>query len=710
MYRWIPYAFVRIVVFFSGGVLLAIYYPDCFQDSTSFLIFCVSGIVYLILALYYSRLRINPGFVGMLAIFMAGYINVQWKNESRRSDHLINIRDTITHYTVVVTKPAQEKERTWKYEATILEVKTNLGWTHAIGKILLYASKEGVSEQRRPKSHEGGQRPPKSYEGGFRPGDNLLIKGVPRLIQPPANPGAFDLQKFSAYKNIFHQHFIRNDDDIKWLGNKPANKFLHYATMSRLWADSVLRAHIHGKREQSLASALVLGVTDGLDNDLLNAYSASGAMHVLSVSGLHVGIIYWVILMIFKPFQKLKYSKWILAATSLAVLWTYAFITGLSPSVLRAVMMFSFVALARPIGRQTNIYNTLAASAFILLVYDPYMIVSVGFQLSFVAVIGIVGLQPPLYRLWEPDSRFWDEVWKITSVSIAAQLATFSLGLFYFHQFPNYFLITNLLVIPLSFIVLLMGIGVIFVGYSAGIASVLGWALEWIIRILNEGVFLIERLPFSVFDNVYISKLQCCILLLLVVVIYAWVETKRSVPLIIGSLLCILYSMDQWIHLQKDVKTPKAIFYNIPGHTAIDFIEAGRTNFVSDSAMAHDVSKIEFHVVPGRLLAGVRNVQAGAAVSKELNGCALMVWNKKTIVQIKDPTFVVPANLEVDIIIISNNAVRSIGTLMSRVKAKEYIIDSSNSFRAASRLLEESQSLDIEITSLLHHGAYTKII
>jgi competence protein ComEC len=700
MYRWIPYAFVRIVVFFSGGVLLAIYYPDFFQDTTSSLIFCSSGIAYLILAFYYSKFRLNPGLVGMLAIFMAGYINVQWKNESRRNDHLINIKDSISHYTIVITKPGEEKARTWKYEAKILEVNTDLGWKHSNGNILLYVSKKSPIAAR----------PRKSYEGGLHPGDNLLIKGAPRLIPPPANPGEFDLRKFSSYRNIYHQQFIRSTDDIKWLGNKPANEFLHYATMSRLWADSVLRAHVHGKREQSLASALVLGVTDGLDNELLNAYSASGAMHVLSVSGLHVGIIYWVILIIFKPFQKLKYSKWMLAATSLVVLWTYAFITGLSPSVLRAVMMFSFVALARPLDRQTNIYNTLAASAFILLVYDPFMIVSVGFQLSFLAVIGIVGLQPPLYRMWEPNSRLWDEVWKITSVSIAAQLATFSLGLFYFHQFPNYFLLANLFVIPLSFVVLLMGIGIILVGYYAAVASVLGWTLEWIIRVLNEGVFLIERLPFSVLDNIYISKLQCCILLLLVVVIYTWSETKKLVPLIIGSLLCILYSMDQWIYLQRIVKPSKAIFYNIPGHSAIDFMESGRTYFVSDSAMGHDVLRIKFHIAPGRLQSGVKNVQKGVTVSREFNGCALMVWNEKTILQIKDPAFVVPANLEFDIVVISNNAVRSIATLTPWLKAGEYVIDSSNSFRNASRLLEESYSLDIKITSLLHQGAYTKTI
>jgi competence protein ComEC len=333
------------------------------------------------------------------------------------------------------------------------------------------------------------------------------------------------------------------------------------------------------------------------------------------------------------------------------------------------------------------------------------MIMSVGFQLSYLAVIGIVGLQPPLYRLWEPDSRFWDEVWKITSVSIAAQLATFPLGLLYFHQFPNYFLLSNLFVIPLSFVVLLMGIGVILAGSFASVAAVVGWALQWIIKILNEGVFLVERLPFSVLDNVYISKLQCVILILLVVLLYMWIDTKRLMPLVIASSLCILFSLDQWIRLGTGVSQKRVTFYSIPGHTAIDFIESGRSYFVADSTIGEDASMIKFHVLPARLHAGVRTVSRGPDLGRELTGCALMVWNGKTILQINDPSFFIPGNLEVDFLVISNNAVKSVTEL---VKAKEIIIDSSNSYKLAGRLLEESKSLDLKVTSLLHHGAYTK--
>jgi hypothetical protein len=232
-----------------------------------------------------------------------------------------------------------------------------------------------------------------------------------------------------------------------------------------------------------------------------------------------------------------------------------------------------------------------------------------------------------------------------------------------------------------------------------------GWVLEWIIKILNEGVFLVEKLPFSVLDNVYISKLQCVLLILLVVLIYVWIDTKKLTPLIIASSLCILFSLDQWIHLERDVNQNRVTFYSIPGHTAIDFIESGSTYFVADSTIGEDASMIKFHVLPARLHAGVRTVNQGNALRRELTGCALMIWNGKTILQINDPSFLIPANLEVDFLVISNNAVKSVADL---VKAKEIIIDSSNSFKLAGRLLEESRSLDIRATSLLHHGAYTK--
>ena len=238
--------------------------------------------------------------------------------------------------------------------------------------------------------------------------------------------------------------------------------------------------------------------------------------------------------------RSLAWSAWFIAIISLVCLWAYAFVTGLSPSVLRAVTMFSFMAVAKPFSRSTNIYNTLAASAFILLLYNPFLIMSVGFQLSYLAVIGIVYLQKPLYNLWDPQNKIVDWCWSITCVSIAAQIATFALGLLYFHQFPVYFLFSNLFVIPGSFVVLVLGILLLAVSYFSPAAFAVGWLLEWTIKVLNIGVFAVEDLPYSLINGVYLTTFQCWLLMGVIILFILLFEFKRF-RYVIGVLILVLY-------------------------------------------------------------------------------------------------------------------------------------------------------------------------
>jgi competence protein ComEC len=250
------------------------------------------------------------------------------------------------------------------------------------------------------------------------------VKGNPNPIKPPSNPEEFDYRRFLQFRNIYHQHFVRKDG-IRTIDFAPRSMVVYYALACRSWAMEIITDNISGKREQALASALILGVKDGLDDDLLSAYKTTGSMHVLAVSGLHVGILYGILLLILKPIRKVRYGACVVAGISIGMLWAYAFITGLSPSVLRAVSMFSFAAIANGAGYRTNMYNTLAASAFFILWIDPFMLMSVGFQLSYLAVLGIVYMQSGLYNLWAPEKRVLDQIWKVTCVSLAAQLATF---------------------------------------------------------------------------------------------------------------------------------------------------------------------------------------------------------------------------------------------------------------------------------------------
>lgn len=686
MFRWIPYPFVRVVVFFCTGTLIAIHAPGVIGESGAQWIFIACCSLYMLLAFTRQQTQFNPGFFGFLAILAGGYCYLLLHTQSRRADHILHIKAPAAYYTAVITKPAEEKEKSWKLEAEVSAIRLDEVWSEKTGKILLYIPKNSVSEP-------------------FRYGDVVMVKGSPQVVRGPLNPGEFDYKRFLSFKNIYHQHFVRGED-IRFIRSAPPSIFIGQALAIRQWADGTLKKYVNGKREHALASALVLGVTDGLDNDLLNAYSATGAMHVLSVSGLHVGIIYWMLLMICKPLARFKNSKWIVAAISVFVLWGYAFVTGICPSVLRAVSMFTFVAIAKPWNHRTNIYNILAASAFCLLLYDPFMIMSVGFQLSYLAVLGIVTLQPPIYRLWEPRQWYWDEIWKVSAVSIAAQLATFSLGLFYFHQFPNYFLLTNLIVIPGSFLVLVIGVGVMLISFVQPVAAGLGRVLEWIIKAINETIFFIEKLPLSQLTNIQINALQCFTLIILIAMFFLWRETKKTSWLVYASVLCCVFSAGQWSQYNKTFPVRMLTVYNVPGHTAMDFSSQGTVYTVGDSALLSDKRKTSFHVQPNRINSRAGKVMGEPPARMLFEGCMLVVWSGKTIVHMKSNLSRIPDDVKVDYLVVSNDALKDADVDWDRIHPADVILDSSNSFRHADRIVAELRNKGVRVYSVLHDGAF----
>ncbi len=430
---------------------------------------------------------------------------------------------------------------------------------------------------------------------------------------------------------------------------------------------------VSGKDERAIAIALVLGVTDGIDNDLQNAYAASGAMHVLAVSGMHVGIIYAIILLLFKPLNKFKNSKWVAAIVSLVCLWVFSFITGNSPSVLRAVTMFSFIAIARPFGMRTNIYNTLAASAFVLLIYNPYLIMSVGFQLSYLAVLGIVYLQRPLYQLWEIENTLGDWTWKITCVSIAAQASTFALGLLYFHQFPTYFLISNLFVIPLSTFVLIGGIFLLGVSSISALATFVGVILEWLIKALNWIVFKTEALPFSLINDIHLTIFQCWLLMGILVSFILLFEFKSVKWLYAAFSFTILFTIIQWNNFSVNVDQKQMVVYSISNHGAIEFIDHGRSYFYADSILANDDERVKFHIQPYRLAHGISETQKEARFATEKKGVKYFDWDGKTIAWVDNKNDKLPSYVPIDYLVVSQNALHK--DRFAKLNIKQIIFD-----------------------------------
>lgn len=688
--KWIPFVMVRVAAFFAAGILLGIYFKNVIPLSVASALLITFALCYGVgYFLWRERqwIKVFSGFTGLACVFLAGYVNLLYQTESGKPDHLIQQNKPIEYYLATLITPPEERAKTWRVQVEVKFVRQGKIWQSASGKVLLYLSKRSEL----PQLHYG---------------DVVMVKGAPVELSSPGNPYEFDFKRFLSFKNIFHQQFVKGEQ-VRVVSSGQARGFLYYSHMAREWATEKITSVVKGTQEQAIALALVLGVTDGLDNDLQNAYAASGAMHVLAVSGLHVGIIYWMILLLLKPIRIFSWSGWPVAIVSLICLWSYAFITGLSPSVLRAVTMFSFIAVAKPFSRSTNIYNTLAASAFILLLYNPYLIMSVGFQLSYLAVLGIVYLQRPLYNLWTPQNRFIDWGWSITCVSIAAQLATLSLGLLYFHQFPVYFLFSNLFVIPGSFVVLVLGIAVLAFSFIPAVAAGLGWLLEWSISILNAGVFAVEDLPLSLINGVYITTFQCWLLMGIIATVICLFEFRRFHWLGATLVLVMVFAGIQWQHYFQAINQSRLVVYRVSGHSAMEWIHHGQSFFYADSLLIQDEERMRFHIRPNRIGNGVSAVTVNSpAWIRQFQGFRYFDFDGVTVLCMNQPKTDLPGNIYADYLLIGNNSVKSLPEIIDRVKFKKVILDSSNSYWYEQRLLKEADERNIPVYAVQKQGAF----
>ena len=305
----------------------------------------------------------------------------------------------------------------------IVAIKDSNEWHHPKGKMILYFEKDSASVSSL------------SY------GDYFYVYGKPNRVKAPSNPGEFDYKRFLERKGIYHQLYLASDRWIE-IDKQKENPIYRFALNCRAYLLDILQEKGLKGAEYAVASAILLGYSDKIDAKLLQEYSGAGAMHILCVSGLHVGIVYVVFSMLLFFLGKTDRSRFLKSMLLILLIWSYAVLTGLSPSVMRASAMFSLVAIGQNMRRDTNIFNTLSASAFILMLIDPLIILNLGFQLSYSAVLGIVLLQPPIYRIFTIKSKILDKIWTIIAVSIAAQIGTLPITLYYFHQFPNYFFLS----------------------------------------------------------------------------------------------------------------------------------------------------------------------------------------------------------------------------------------------------------------------------
>ena len=421
-------------------------------------------------------------------------------------------------------------------------------------------------------------------------GDQYLMDGSYREIPPPYNPGEFDFKSWLAAKNIYHQVFINQNQLVKLPGNN-GNPILKYAMAARKRQVATYRRLIQNDEAFAVASTLVLGYRADLNKETLSAYSKTGTIHALSVSGMHVGIIYiflnWALFFLDRN-KILKIGKLLLICT---LIWYYALLTGFSPSVLRAVVMLTVYILAKGFHRNSNSYNILAFTAFCLLAYHPLLLWDVGFQLSFIAVLGLVALQPSIYS-WIPIGNKWlAQLWSTVALGLGAQFATFPLSIYYFHQFPLYFIFSNLFILlPLS-AMMYLGIGILLLPIDF-----LAPMFEWIISFTNDGLKWIAKLPFAGISSIWITRYQLVLLTLtLICLVISFIRYQKRL-LLCSIALLVYYQAYALFHKLDLLRQQKILFFSLKKHYAAAFIEANTATIITD--LSEKDKNFDFFIQP----------------------------------------------------------------------------------------------------------------
>ena len=495
---WLQYPFIRYLFLFITGILAGNYFPMLGN-------FRETAIVFLLVILF-AALFFRKNFLKSICYFMiwfvSGIISVPVQNPIRFPEGI--------RFLGEVEECDRTKNGGMKAFLQIHGVCLKGEWeNYKAGVQIFFKSK---------------------YSPELSPGDIVQLRSSLLINESDSFPGAFDYALWLKRKGILFRSYV-GEGDIEILKRKG----VYISALRGRWERyaSAKFENLLISENAGLAKALLLGSKSSLSENIKTNYSGAGLMHVLAVSGLHTGIIYLIAnLMLYIIIPRKGLRSFIV----LLLVWLFCLATGAGPSVLRASIMISVVVIGNMLGRKINVLNAIAFSAWVLLLFDSYLIYDVGFQLSYLAVTGIVLMYPHLRKLLYFKNKFLNRLWELIALSISAQISTGALSIFYFHQFPAYFLLSNFLVPLIPF---LIGSGLVsLLPEGIYLDEIGGFVLDNGLKLMNTLAAIITSLPGAVIENAYIGKLDVIIWYVMIAFLYLWL-VKKSFKGFVLFILCV---------------------------------------------------------------------------------------------------------------------------------------------------------------------------
>ncbi len=687
IYFWKKAPFIRLLLSLMIGIILQWFWqltPGIWYTLFAVALFIPITFFYFPLFTHY-RFGFLNGTAILLPFISIGAL-LAWHHDIRHTKNWFgnHIKDNISFIATLEESPV-EKNKSFKADASITHVVENKTVIPAKGKIILYFKKDSLL-------------PSLEY------GSQIIFKKSLQEIKNSGNPGGFDYKRYSLFHGITHQVYLVPEEFItlqeankKWL---PA-----FLNITRQKVLNILRNNIQDDKELGLAEALLIGYKDDLDKTLVQSYTNTGVVHIIAISGLHLGLIYWLLVQLLKPMKRRKYVKWLRPLIIICGLWLFSLLAGAQPSILRSAVMFTCIVLGENLTKRTSIYNTLALSAFLLLCYNPYWLWDVGFQLSYSAVLSIIIFMRPIYNLFYIKNKLLDFFWKLNAVTLAAQILTLPVSIYHFHQFPTHFILTNFVAVPLSSLILLGEIFLCVISFIAPVALFVGKILSWLIWLMNSYIEKIEALPFSLWDGLQINMPQVVFLFIFIAGISYWMLEKTKMGLKVGLTALLSFFILRGFSFWQKSNQQKLIVYNVPQHQAIDFINGRHFCFAGDPDLLENDFARNFHLKPSRVLQRIGPLDS---LNNLLNNKNYISFGNKNILLLDSSVSFTQSSTRhtIDLLVVSKNPKLYISQLNNSFIINHVVFDGSVPAWKLKYWKKDCDSLHIPYYDVAEKGAF----
>jgi len=643
----LDFPLIKITGCFVLGLICAHFTKPPFLFTISSLLV---GLFVLLFLFFSSKKRkmLNPffGIATLVVSFLIGTFTFVSNNQTLRPNHYSHHLSVATKESTIEISIKEKLKNTASNDRYVADV-ISLNKQKSYGKIILNIRKDTVVPT-------------------IDIGTHLKVNGYLYPNREANNPNQFDFGNYLENQQIYAQVYT-DASDIK-IGTVADKTVAYYASRFRNKIIRNLERNHFNRKELSVVVALLLGQQQDISPDVVRDYQYAGAVHVLSVSGLHVGFILLFITFLLKPFSNTPRASLFKLLIVLLALWSFGIVAGLAPSVVRSVTMFSFVAVGMFLRRSINIYNTLAVSILVILLFQPSFLFDIGFQLSYVALFFIVWLQPLLSSLWSPKNKILTYLWDIITVSFAAQIGTFPISIYYFHQFPGLFFVTNLVILPGMSIILALGVVVMMLAAFDVIIMPLLKVLEGSIWLLNKIIAWVASFEDFIFRDIPLNIYMMWSCYILIFSFIIWFKKPTYQKLVVGLCAVIVLQLVTFQAKYVSQKENELIVFYKKGATLITERHSNKVVLYSNDSLLKNIDNNL--VLKSYVVANFCTI----ANQKHLSN-TLFFNNKKILIMDATATY---TKEKPDVLILVNSPKINLERLFKVWKPQQVVVDGSN--------------------------------